>query len=323
MVNPFPPLSAEQFAQLRDSIKRYGVLVPVIVDQHGDVIDGRNRKQIADELHVKCPEQVQEFADDFARLACAMTANWHRRQLTKRQRDALVTRMRVEYKWSDRRIAQVLGVSQPTVSRTKPGDTDESPGTERTGRDGRHYPSGRATKEEVQARREASAWLWREGYGRDDIAEALGIGHSTVSADVAVMGIDTSIPRTIRPGPAPIIPWRKGQPRISRTPKSKQAVKPQRATPAEPAYRRSYVIDMIAMTEANLRADNVENRLAWDATEAAQAHDDAWFAQARAALGALIARVEVLQRVLDDPVERERRRSSMNETGERPNLRIA
>jgi hypothetical protein len=44
--NLFPPLDADTEAALRVSIERYGVLVPIVVDIDGNVIDGNHRLRI-------------------------------------------------------------------------------------------------------------------------------------------------------------------------------------------------------------------------------------------------------------------------------------
>ena len=50
-----PPLDPETLTGLRESIKRYGVLVPVVADLDGNVLDGHHRLAIADELDVIHP----------------------------------------------------------------------------------------------------------------------------------------------------------------------------------------------------------------------------------------------------------------------------
>jgi ParB-like chromosome segregation protein Spo0J len=39
----FPPLAPEIEAALRASIEQFGVIVPVVQDQNGNLIDGHNR----------------------------------------------------------------------------------------------------------------------------------------------------------------------------------------------------------------------------------------------------------------------------------------
>lgn len=47
--NLAPPIEAA----LRASIYRFGVLVPIAKDQHGNILDGHQRARLADELGVK------------------------------------------------------------------------------------------------------------------------------------------------------------------------------------------------------------------------------------------------------------------------------
>ena len=42
-----PPLTEDEYAALREDIAANGVTVPVIVDQHGVIIDGHHRQKIA------------------------------------------------------------------------------------------------------------------------------------------------------------------------------------------------------------------------------------------------------------------------------------
>jgi ParB-like chromosome segregation protein Spo0J len=50
-----PPLSTEEYAALRESIRQYGVRVPSVVDQGGEIIDGWHRQRACDELGVRRP----------------------------------------------------------------------------------------------------------------------------------------------------------------------------------------------------------------------------------------------------------------------------
>ncbi len=50
--NPLPPLDDATDAALRDSIQRYGVLVPIVCDVDGNLIDGHHRLRILEELRV-------------------------------------------------------------------------------------------------------------------------------------------------------------------------------------------------------------------------------------------------------------------------------
>lgn len=54
----YPPLDAATEAALRAAIVRFGVIVPVVVTQHGEIIDGHHRGRIAGELGVEFETHV-------------------------------------------------------------------------------------------------------------------------------------------------------------------------------------------------------------------------------------------------------------------------
>lgn len=101
---------------LRASIERFGVLVPVVRDQHGAVIDGHHRAHIADKLGVKYRVDVVQVADEAEAQEIARTLNADRRQLTEDQRREVVQALR-EQGHSERAIAGAIGVSKATVHR--------------------------------------------------------------------------------------------------------------------------------------------------------------------------------------------------------------
>lgn len=61
--NPMAPLSAEQLVALRESIREHGVMVPVLLNQHGRVIDGHYRSTIAAELGLDMPTTTKYYDD--------------------------------------------------------------------------------------------------------------------------------------------------------------------------------------------------------------------------------------------------------------------
>ena len=48
-----PDLTPEEYASLRESVAQHGVVVPIVVDEHGQTIDGHNRQTICKELDLK------------------------------------------------------------------------------------------------------------------------------------------------------------------------------------------------------------------------------------------------------------------------------
>lgn len=135
----FSALDAATKAALTESIKRFGVLVPVVRDQHGNVLDGHHRAAIADELGVKYPVSVLNVADEDEGRAIAVTLNADRRQLDAAQRREVVQHLRAQGH-SQRATADALGVGLGTVQRdeaqlTRAGQLTVPPATR--GRDGK------------------------------------------------------------------------------------------------------------------------------------------------------------------------------------------
>ena len=120
----FDSLSEATEKALRASIRRFGVLVPIVVDQHGRMIDGRHRKRIADELGVECPvEQVHAANLEIAR-AMQRTLNADRRHLSGEQLREHILYL-AEQRDDDgvgshsmETIAEVTGVSPTYVRKT-------------------------------------------------------------------------------------------------------------------------------------------------------------------------------------------------------------
>lgn len=101
-------------ADLRASIKRFGVIVPVVQDQDGRVLDGAHRARIAGEQGIGYEvTTVRVTSEDEAR-EIARTLNADRRQLTAEQRQAAAANRRAEGR-SYRAIAAELGVSEGTA----------------------------------------------------------------------------------------------------------------------------------------------------------------------------------------------------------------
>ncbi len=112
----FRPLPPAIESALRASIERFGVLVPVVRDQHGNVLDGHQRVRIADELGVKYPVNIIEVADEAEALEIARTLNEDRREMPREQRLEVEVALREEGH-SLRAIAGVVGVTQTQVAR--------------------------------------------------------------------------------------------------------------------------------------------------------------------------------------------------------------
>jgi len=176
----FDDLEPAVEAALRSSIKRFGVIVPVVIDQRGTIIDGHHRKRIADALGLRCEMRTRRVRNEAEAKEIARTLNEDRRQLDPASRRQVVADLRKEGH-SERAIAGALGVSQPTVHRDieRSGDSPESPDEVR-GRDGKTYPATRpkAPTEEpdppfAPGEKEAILDLLHEEHGDDIPPEAI------------------------------------------------------------------------------------------------------------------------------------------------------
>lgn len=123
----FDALPAHIEDALRASIGRFGVLVPVTVDQHGAMLDGHHRARIADEMGVRYDRLVRHCADDDERFEIARTLNADRRQIDEEQRRAVAVDLR-QRGHSVRAIAGALGVGKSTVARDLEREREIVPG---------------------------------------------------------------------------------------------------------------------------------------------------------------------------------------------------
>jgi len=136
-------------AALRASIQRFGVLVPVAMDQHGNVLDGHQRIRIAEQLGVDYPVQTIAVAGDGEARDIARSLNEDRRAVPKEERLPMEKALREEGH-SLRAIAGAVGVGLGTVQRdlaTVPPDTVPD---RVTGLDGKSRPSRRESKRSAE-----------------------------------------------------------------------------------------------------------------------------------------------------------------------------
>lgn len=122
----FKNLSPAIESALRASIDRFGVLVPVAKDQHGNILDGHQRARIADELGAEYPVTTIECSGGDMAREIARTLNEDRREMPKEQRLEVVKALREEG-YSTRAIAGAVRVSEPTVRRDLSGASLDAP----------------------------------------------------------------------------------------------------------------------------------------------------------------------------------------------------
>jgi N6-adenosine-specific RNA methylase IME4 len=114
-----PPLGDPELEALRaDIAERQAVIVPIVIDEARNVIDGANRLRIAAGLGIRdVPVEVRVGLNEAEKQQLAEDLNLHRRHLTREQMRLFVERrlMRTPEQ-SNRLIAAELGVDHKTVA---------------------------------------------------------------------------------------------------------------------------------------------------------------------------------------------------------------
>jgi len=122
----FPPLPEDEYQALKDSIQAVGVQVPIVVDEYGEVIDGRMRRHIARELGITCPFETRTGLSLDERRELAVTLNGPRRHMNRQQkRQLVVSELMVSRDRSDRAIGRLAGVDHVTVGKVRRELEDE------------------------------------------------------------------------------------------------------------------------------------------------------------------------------------------------------
>lgn len=142
-----PALQQDDYDALKDSIRNWGQLVPILIDGNGQVVDGDNRKRACLELNIEPWTVKLRYVpkDKDERHAIALAVNLARRHLSSTQRRKVVEAELIRYPdQSDRSIASGLGVSHPFVGKVRRDLVTEGQletvTSSRVGQDGKTYP---------------------------------------------------------------------------------------------------------------------------------------------------------------------------------------
>ena len=117
LANMFPMIEGNAFEELKRDIAAQGILEPIRLYQ-GMILDGRNRYAAAKLVgHHFTIDDFVEWEGTLAEAeAWVISTNLHRRQLTTKQKQDLITQMvRKNPTLSDREIARQIGVSNSTA----------------------------------------------------------------------------------------------------------------------------------------------------------------------------------------------------------------
>jgi ParB-like chromosome segregation protein Spo0J len=151
-----PPLTADEYEALRESIETFGVLHPVVVDEHGAIIDGHHRARVCAELGITYPTVVLPGLTDEQKIEQALVLNLARRHLSSDDKRALVAELRSRG-LSVRFISEHTGIPRTTVHRYASGVPSGTPAYV-TGQDGRSYRAQRPRIAPAMSRAQAEAF---------------------------------------------------------------------------------------------------------------------------------------------------------------------
>jgi len=109
-------MSEEEY-NLKASIDKLGVLVPIIKDKLGNIIDGNHRLQITKDA----PVFVVDIKNPQDRAIARLAINLHRRMLGSEEKTVLLTEIAKLTMWNSKQIADAIGMSQSWVLKYLPG----------------------------------------------------------------------------------------------------------------------------------------------------------------------------------------------------------
>ena len=116
--NLLPDLTTWEYGALKESIRRWKVILPVVKDENGDIIDGYQRVRACDELGIAdYPVLTLAGLSEDEKRDHALVLNLVRRRLNQQQiRDLIAAELRRTPDFSDNWLAQILGTTDKTVA---------------------------------------------------------------------------------------------------------------------------------------------------------------------------------------------------------------
>jgi len=169
-----PELPSWEYQALKESIRRHGVLLPVIKDDKGKTIDGHHRERACKELGIKdYPIITLHGLSEDQKRDHALLLNLVRRKVTRSQlREIIAAELRRTPDISSKWLAEILGTTDKTVEavREKLIQTSEIPKFDaHRGKDGKRRRVTRVVTfraKDAQRAREALAALGKDAPGR-------------------------------------------------------------------------------------------------------------------------------------------------------------
>ena len=112
-----PELPSWEFDALKESIRLHGVLVPIVKDEHGTIIDGHHRCRACVALKIRnIPTITLAGLNEEQKRDHALLLNLVRRKITRKQlRQIIATELKRQPDISNRWLAEIVGSTKNTV----------------------------------------------------------------------------------------------------------------------------------------------------------------------------------------------------------------
>ncbi len=113
---------AKYLAELEQSVRQFGVIEPLVVrplaDGSHEILAGHMRWRAAQQAGLQRVPVVIREADDRTAAAIALVENLLRRELNPIEEGRALRRLREEFELTQEQLAELLGLSQPAISKT-------------------------------------------------------------------------------------------------------------------------------------------------------------------------------------------------------------
>ncbi|MEQ8637974.1 DNA methyltransferase [Gimesia maris] len=150
-----PDLPTWEFDALKESIRQHGVIIPIIKDESGNIIDGHHRDRACRELKfINVPTITLAGLTKDQKRDHALILNLVRRKITRKQmREIIAAELRRTPDISNRWMAEIVGTTNKTVEsvRRELLSNEEIPQCDSyRAKDGRRYPATRIYTERAK-----------------------------------------------------------------------------------------------------------------------------------------------------------------------------
>ena len=158
-----PDLPEWEYAALKESIRKHGVIVPIIKDESAEIIDGHHRDRVCRELRIKdYPTITLAGLTKDQKRDHALILNLVRRKITRKQlREIIATELRRSPDISNQWLAEIIGSTDKTIESVRKEliAASEIPILNSyRAKDGKRYPATRIyTERRKQAERASNA----------------------------------------------------------------------------------------------------------------------------------------------------------------------